>query len=263
MIIYSGLPRSGTNLLKNILYQNDKIHINHESALCNIISHSIESADYYKSHYYSDDVQDLEKLQKMFITGGISNIDKNINKPHINHNKLWNKYLPKMKDLGYKIIFSVRNITDILFSFEEQYKKNFTTSINKNLNFTNPLIGMLEKHETVEVFQNGLDFLNDVCINFEEYKDNLLFIKYENLVNHPNKTLSEIYSFLDLEPYQHDFSNIPTYNVNDMSSRIRRGISHQVRPRLDNVLKQKKFTSDIKEYFYKRYFSINKLLGYT
>jgi hypothetical protein len=27
MIIYSGLPRSGTNLLKNILYQNDKILI--------------------------------------------------------------------------------------------------------------------------------------------------------------------------------------------------------------------------------------------
>lgn len=264
MIIYSGLPRSGTNLLKNLISQNNNIKVSHESALCNMILSTLDSVNMYKNHhYYDDNLQELEILLNDFIKGGIFEIDKSINKTHINHSKLWNQYIPTMISLGYKVIFSVRKITDILYSFEQQTNKYLSSDNEQNLNCNNPFVGMLEKHEHVTFFKSGISFLNDVCINLEKYKKDLLIVKYEDLVNSPNKILNQIYSFIGVEFYSHDLNNIPTYNVNDMHVASRRGISHEVRPQLDVVLKQNKFTKDIEEYFEKKYHSIYKLLGYN
>ena len=51
MIIYSGLPRSGTNLLKNILAQNNNIQVSHESVVCTIVNSVFASAKKYNNEY--------------------------------------------------------------------------------------------------------------------------------------------------------------------------------------------------------------------
>ena len=58
MIIYSGLPRSGTNLLKNILAQNNNIQVSHESVVCTIVNSVFASAKKYNNEYnYNENLE--------------------------------------------------------------------------------------------------------------------------------------------------------------------------------------------------------------
>ena len=264
MIIHSGLPRSGTNLLKNILSQNDSLKISHESIVCNIVESILKTSPSYQSNYYSEDLEDLEILLKTFIKGGVNNIDCEINQKHINHNKGWTTYIPSMTKLGYKTIFSVRNVIDILYSFEKQNEKHLSYNDSSlNLNCKNPLIGMLEKHEYEGFFQNAISFLNEVSINLNKYKDSLLIIRYEDLINDPKLILKKVYQFIEVDYFEHDLSNIMTKSSNDMHVRNRLGISHKVRPSLDNFLQKNEYPDSVKKYFSDKYSSITNLLGYT
>tara|TARA_E500000318_G_scaffold65768_1_gene60732 strand:+ start:105 stop:899 length:795 start_codon:yes stop_codon:yes gene_type:complete len=263
MIIYSGLPRSGTNLLKNILSQNNNIKISHESVLYNVVDSVLRSVQRYEGYYnYNENLDELEFSLKNFIQGGINQIDKKFEKLHINHNKQWSMYLSKMMDLDYKVIFSVRNIKDILSSFEEQRKTHLTSSPPKNLNCKNPLIGQLEQHELPIFFQNSISFLNEISFDLDKYKDKLLIVRYEDLITHPNKILNKIYSFLNINSFDHDFNNIKIRADHDMHVSERLGISHDVRPVLDKFVKKYSLPSDVDEYFTTKYHLILKLLGY-
>ena len=262
MILYSGLPRSGTNLLKNILSQNQALKVSHESALCNMVHSLLQTSLSYKNEYYLDDINDLEFLFENFIKGGIEKIDQKHNKIHINHNKGWTNYIPSMIQLGYKTIFSVRNITDILFSFEKQNKKHLTSENLYNLNCNNPYIGMLEKHEHISFFQSGISFLNDVSINLNKYKDKLLIIKYEDFIRYPKQILNKIYNFVGADYYDHDLNNIPTNIYNDMHVKNRPGVSHEVRSSLDNYLPKNDTSPEVNKYFNDKYKSITNMLGY-
>lgn len=264
MILYSGLPRSGTNLLKNILAQNNNIQVSHESVVCTIVNSVFASAKKYNNEYnYNENLEELESTIKNFIKGGTQQIDSDYKKIHINHNKYWSEYLPKMITLGYKVIFSVRNISDILCSFEHQKQKHLSFDTTLNLNCQNPLIGRLEQHEIFGFFQSGISFLNDVSMDLDKYKDNLLIVRYEDFVNHPKEILDKIYSFLNIDAFEHDFNNININGYNDMRVGERLGISHDVRPKLDTFVKKYSVDPDVKKYFSKKYHSVLKLLGYT
>ena len=42
------------------------------------------------------------------------------------------------------------------------------------------------------------------------------FIEYKDLVNHTSKVLSSLYDFLEIEPFQHKYSELDKFNINGL-----------------------------------------------
>jgi sulfotransferase len=69
------------------------------------------------------------------------------------------------------------------------------------------------------------------------FRDRLHFVEFQNLTHHPHRTLEEIYEFLEILPFHHDFENVATYTREDDTVHGMPGlhtIRHKVEPVFDD-----------------------------
>ena len=266
MIIYTGLPRSGTNLLKNILSQNTNLFVNHESVLPYIIyqvlnAPRLENLD--KHFNYLENEISLKNKIDNFIVGGISKLESLENKTYIDHNKAWLKVLPALINLNYKVILSVRNIKDIFGSLEHQRNNNiiFDDLSFVNLNCTNPFLERVEYYvQNVPALYWGISFINELCQKTSLQK-NVLIVKYEDFTSDPQKILNNIYDFIGVESFNHNLKNIPEENFPDQHVAARLLYSHKVGKEIKES-KTYSFDATTSDFLNEKYFSYLKLLGY-
>jgi sulfotransferase len=50
--------------------------------------------------------------------------------------------------------------------------------------------------------------LQNLKAGIEKYKDYFLFVNYSDLLNKPKETMTRIYDFLEIEPFEHNFDHI-------------------------------------------------------
>ena len=99
-----------------------------------------------------------------------------------------------------KIIVLIRPIIEVIKSFEFLHKKN-----NIDLDISNFLIDWSEP--VVRSYYGILDVI-------ENNKENCMFITYDTLVSNTKYVMDEIYSFLEITHFNHDFNNI-NINLNE------------------------------------------------
>ena len=99
-----------------------------------------------------------------------------------------------------KIIVLIRPIIEVIKSFEFLHKKN-----NIDLDISNFLIDWSEP--VVRSYYGILDVI-------ENNKENCMFITYDTLVSNTKYIMDEIYSFLEITHFNHDFNNI-NINLNE------------------------------------------------
>jgi hypothetical protein len=161
-----GLPKSGSNMIKNVLSQNEKISI----------------------HPYSPIVDSLSTIKST----------------------LFNQEILKNIFNGKMIVF-IKDLKSIINSLEYIYinKIDYNTSFTNNFYQYHPNNKQLQR--IIKFFD--LDFLKIPLTGIhriieEKNKDNFYFTKYENFVLNPEKELKNIYKFLNIKYYMHDFNNI-------------------------------------------------------
>jgi sulfotransferase len=219
-IFISGLPRSGSTLLCNILAQNDNIFVSKATSGCHdvlfnvrnqwdkLIEHQAESVDYAQ----------LKRVLQS-ILNSYHGTDKNI---IIDKGRGWLSLIEMTEFiLGYipKIIVPVRNLTEILSSFEKLWRNS--TGQSQWLFEQNDYI----KSQTVEgrcdIWASagqpvGLAYNRVKDAISRGYKNNLLFLEFDDLTSRPAQTLKRVYDYVDLPYFHHDFSNVEQYtNEND------------------------------------------------
>lgn len=266
MVIYTGLPRSGTNLLKNILSQNNSLSISHESVLPYMVyqvlsAPKLENLD--KHFNYLENEKSLKDKINNFIIGGISKLDSSTNKTYIDHNKAWLKVLPYLIHLNYKVIISVRNIKDILGSIENQRKDNilFDDLSFVNLNCNNPLLERFEYYlQNIASLSWGINFINELCQN-KTLRKNVLIVRYEDFTSNPQKILGNIYNFIGIENFNHDFKNIKEEGFPDVHVAARLLFSHKVNKEIKES-KTYSYDSTTNDFLNQKFFSYLKFLGY-
>jgi sulfotransferase len=196
----TGLPRTGSTLLSSILSQNEEIHAEGNSAVCQLmwdmyISCALNSKEQLSATQRANTSHDL-----------ISSI------PHIYYKntpcdiivdkcRSWtiedNIFLIKNYiNINPKFIVLIRPIEEIVLSF---------MNLRKDNNWKNEdLLGTLLLDGTEPLMRSLYGVLNVM----NNHKENCIFISYDSLVNDTETTVNNIYKFCGWKPYKHDFTKI-------------------------------------------------------
>lgn len=216
----TGLPRSGSTLLTNILKQNPEIHGESVSSLSPILSNLNRSWDMIEENQeYTNQFAKIGVLNSV-IHGYYSHIDKPI---------IFDKHAGWIPNIGLlesvlqkqvKMVVCVRNPAQILSSFERLRKENptFFTRADNNL-------GPSSSIATRAYYYAGPDgVLGLTHRNLQDaitmgYNDRLLFVDYERYCNSPKSQTKRIYDFFEITHFEHDFNKIvQTESYNDAAT---------------------------------------------
>lgn len=218
----SGFPRSGNTLLSSILSQNPNIQCTGKSILPDVFFrlNTIKNIPAYKNF------EDNESYENMMKNIRASYYEK-WKKPIIIERGDWitpyninmlNHYHP-----NNKIIVLVRPVLDIIKSHLKLAKKYSNYEFNDIYHQLDKSTIYTNREETIcdlVMKKNGyVDLIIASIYRLIKYEktENLLFVEYDKLVDDTGNTLDKIYDFLDIDKYQHHFTNLDQFSVEDVS----------------------------------------------
>lgn len=237
----SGLPRSGSTLLCNILAQNPEVHVSKATSglhdvLFNIrnqwdrlIEHQAEGTDY-------------ERLRRV-LRGVFENYHDTEKSVIIDKGRGWLSLIEMAEfALGceIKILSPVRDVAEILASFENLWRKTTGKSQwsfeSNDYMLSQTVAGRCEiwsrRDQPVGLAYNRV---NDAISRGHAGK--IKFIEFDDLTSSPSSVMAGIYKFLDMDYFSHDFSNIAQYTREDDENVHRIEGLHSIRPKVAPVPK--------------------------
>ena len=213
-----GIPRAGSTLFINILAQNPRFDVTPTSGIMGMavmLRNQWEMQSEFKAAYD-------EEVKVSAIRGLLNGYFHRSGRPVVfDKSRGWpNQIEMAERVLGrrIKILCPVRDIRDVLSSFEKLYRAN------KDIR---PIPGEMQhpaQFLTVggrcEVW-SGLDQPLGASYNMVKdatkrgFKDRIHFVEFEKLTVSPKTTMRQVYEFLDEEPFEHDFNNVIQYTQED------------------------------------------------
>ena len=205
----SGLPRSGSTLLQNILLQNDKLYASPTSSLLEFLIQVRDNWDKLSSHTAYPEGQDKWGVIRA-ILNSYHNTDKEI---VFDKNRGWSshiEFMEKVTNDKIKIIACVRNLEDICSSFEKLFRKNRADG-EIHGEFSNPQMKNLDGRVSVWTADEGVlgrPYVSLLDTVQRGLGDRILFFPYEEWTSNPTVWFKKLYDFIGEDYYQHDFNNI-------------------------------------------------------
>lgn len=211
--ICTGLPRTGSTVLMNILQQNPNIFTTATDPLPYIIHDKLLIGTRYSEAFQAMSAEQADKAVYGMVMGavggwydGLTNKDTVISK-----SRNWS-FIQHLFPSS-KIIVTVRDLRDIVESFDRinnNIKSLHTYGEDKKLY---PSFTETQKYnyhfKTPNAFSGALleelPFFMDL---FQSTENKIKFIRYEDFLKNPNKVLESLYAFLEEKPYQHDLNDI-------------------------------------------------------
>jgi len=238
----SGLPRSGSTLLCNILAQNPKFYVSPATSGCHdilfnirnqwdkLIEHQAEGVNY-------DQLRGVMSaaLDAYHVTEKPAVIDKG---------RGWLSLIEMVEFIKggpAKFIVPVRDISEILASFEQLWRKSTGQSqwAFEQADYF--------KAQTVE---GRCDIWSGsgqpVGLAYNRVKDalsrghgkSMLFVEFDDLTSNPSATMHRIYEFLGEDHFDHNFTNVEQVTKEDDLNVHRIPGLHSIRPAVTPVPKK-------------------------
>ena len=204
-------PRSGNTLFTSIMNQNPEIACTPNSITLEIIKELflLKQTDVFQNfpdHRSLDNVLDMvydlyykDWPQPIIIDRGPVMTPNNF--------ALMQKHFKR----PFKCIVLLRDLMDVLASYMKWYTENPDAFVNRhNLkNDEEKLLNIMNKDGAVakelEAIKNAYNY-PDICH----------FVKYDDMVAHPEKTFIDLYQFLGIKPFNHSFQDLKQVEVNGM-----------------------------------------------
>ena len=213
----AGLPRSGSTLLSALLNQNPLIHASSNSPICSAMSLTkghVLLSEQYRAH------PKPEALTKT-LYGMLDNYYSDIAADYVvDKSREWSTpehFSTLIEVLPYKpkVVIMVRDILDILASFINLSNENSGRKTMLDTQISSDVFHFYRHPNDLRCDylmhpKGGIDsalygITNALLPDNQQY---FHFIEYEELVASPTKELAKLYSFLEVEPFEHDLSNI-------------------------------------------------------
>ena len=210
----SGIPRSGSTILRHVLHQNPAIHASGTSGLFDLVTQTRKAWDrIVENHALDWETSETKKLNvlRALFHGYYAEIER-----PVVIDKYW--YWPSEIELlsrlhgTPKILVTIRDMRDVLASWEMLHRKNPTMhhKIKEKYNAQAQTIeGRLQIYaKGDEPIGKAFNVIKDAIQR--GLRRHLYFVRFEDLTRDPQRTLEGIYQFLELDPYPHDFEHIET-----------------------------------------------------
>jgi len=221
MILFnSSMPRSGSTLLQNILGQNPDIHVTPTDGFLELI-YGARVNFTNNAEFKAQDQKQMINAWRMFCNEGMKGYAKGLSdKPHtciksrgIGANYNWFK---EFMDEEPKVICMVRNVKDVLSSMEKIHRANAENA--QSIENPSEMRGLTTQSRVEQWLQGppvGLALQRFGQMALEGVNKKCLFVRYEDLTQHPDQIMEKIYEYLGLAPYIHDFNNVEQITVED------------------------------------------------
>lgn len=237
----SGLPRSGSTLLCNILAQNPEVHVSKATSGLHDVLFGIRN-QWDRLIEHQAEGTDYERLRRVLrgVFENYHDTDKNI---IIDKGRGWLS-LVEMAEFALgvpvKILCPVRDVAEILASFEKLWRN---TTGKSQWNFEQNDYTLAQTVEgRCEIWSRrdqpvGLAY-NRVKDAFARgHGDKIKLVEFTELTTNPSVTMSAIYTFLEMDYFTHDFSNVAQYTREDDENVHRIGGLHSIRAKVEPVPK--------------------------
>lgn len=216
VLFLAGFPRAGSTLLTNILAQNPNFYATPTSGLVSSIIGIRDNwigNDVYKSSGEEFVYPKIKSMLKYMILGYYAKEIKEKKIP-LEKNRAWTSHIDLLDDIfGFKVkmIFPIRHVIDVVDSMERSYRKSRVN--NLMFNAEQPIneqttLGRLENL----IADNGVVgapilWLKELWYR-DEIQDRIVFVPYDDLIHHTQKTLSNMYDQLEMPRFYHDIKNV-------------------------------------------------------
>jgi len=211
----SSLPRAGSTLIQNILAQNPLIHSTPTSGIYEMLSVS-RTIFTDGQEFKAQDRKLMEAGFRGYLKGAVYGFyEKITDRPYVvDKCRAWGlerNFIHEF-DPNPKIICMIRDLRGVFASLEKKYRKNplhehnianfaamtGTTTEKRVIHWSNNVPTGPSIERLYQLIQDGTH-------------QHILFVKFEDLCNHPNHEMARIYDYFEMPYYQHDFDNIPQY----------------------------------------------------
>lgn len=210
----SGLPRSCSTLLCNLLAQNPRIHASPTSALHEI---GYMSRHIFQSEEASfvDKESVLKPMYLDYVRGGCVNAYNSLtNRPVVvDKHRSWIGHPDQLFQLWpeAKVIVPIRDIRGIISSMEKKRRKH--PEFLNPIELQNPYIWTTIEKRVQGWLGNtpvgiAIDRLLDASTRFS---DRIMFVHAEELTSNPQETMNKIWNYLGEQPFNHDTKNVLQY----------------------------------------------------
>jgi len=206
-----GMPRSGNTLFASLMNQNKDLVVTANSITLEIMKDLflLKHTDVfqnYPDHKSLDNVLDSvydiyykDWPQQYIIDRGPVLTQENF--------ALMQKHFKR----PFKCIVLLRDLMDVLASYMKWYTENPDSFINRfNLKNDDEKLGLvMNDNGAVAKELKGIQ-------NSFNYKDLCYYLKYDDLVADPERCIKEVYKFLNIPSYPHQFQNLQQININGL-----------------------------------------------
>ena len=206
-----GMPRSGNTLFASIMNQNPELVVTANSITLEIMKDLflLKQTDVfqnYPDHKSLDNVLDSvydvfykDWPQKYIIDRGPVMTKENFS------------LIQKHYKRPFKCIVLLRDLMDVLASYMKWYTENPDSFVNR--------FGCKNDDEKLSKVMNdkgGVAKELKTIQNSFNHKDLCYYLKYDDLVTDPQKYIKEVYNFLNIPYYPHQFQNLQQININGL-----------------------------------------------
>ena len=210
----SGLPRSGSTLLCNVLAQNPRFYATQTSGMLEVLFGIRNSWDKVIEMRAMEN--GLSETRKMAVLRGIvDGFYSDADKPVVfDKSRGWLAHLEMIEAIlqrPAKVLVPVRDLRDVLASFEKLWREASKTrqlGIEAN-NYA--------KFQTIEQrLAHWANFDQPIGLAYNRiedainrgYKDRMHFVEYEKFTVYPERTTKKIYEFLEEPYFEYDFNHV-------------------------------------------------------
>ena len=219
----AGLPRSGSTLLANILAQHQHIYVTPTSGIVDMLV-QVRNAWDRNDAFQAADRRLSEEVKERVLRAMLQAYFAHTDRPIcVDKNRYWAEFLEMAAVLvggrdKVKVIVTVRDLRDVLASFERLYRKTSALGqIHQEANLALKFKTALGRVETFiddgQPVGRAYNAIRDAVTR--GWLDRMHFVDYEDLTRHPKETLAGIYRFLGEEDGKHDFANVEQVTFED------------------------------------------------
>ena len=219
----AGLPRSGSTLLANILAQNPRMYVTPTSGIVDMlvqVRNSWDRNDAFQAANRQLSEEIKERVLKAMLQAYFAHAEQPV---CIDKNRYWSEFLEMGAALvggrdQVKVIVTVRDLRDVLASFENLYRKTSALGqLHQEANLALKFKTALGRVETFiddgQPVGRAYNAIRDAVTR--GWADRMHFVEYDALTRKPKETLAGIYNFLGEEGCEHDFDNVEQVTFED------------------------------------------------